>query len=220
MSTLGAEILIAAAADLAPLQAPLRKAFPNETLTFTLGSSGNLSKQIANGAPYDLFLSANLEYAQDLVKAGKAEVATVYAYGQLGIYSTNTSIRTLQDLKDLRHIAIANPAHAPYGVAAKQALESAGLWIALESKIVYGENVRQAFQYAESGNADAFLGSWTLIKDKGGILLPKENHRPITQAAVVMKASPNARQAKAILDFLRSPAGQKLLENAGLLPAK
>ncbi len=215
-----AEVLIAAAADLAPLQQPLQKAFPNEKLTFTFGSSGSLSKQIANGAPYDLFLSANAEYAEDLVKAGKAKEAVVYAYGQLGFYSASGRVKTLADLKGLRHIAIANPAHAPYGVAAKQALESAGLWKLVEPQIVYGENVRQALQYAESGNADAFVGAWTLIKDKGGILLPRRSHQPITQSAAVLSGSAQSKTAQALLDYLRSPAGRKLLENAGLLPAK
>ncbi|MEO8025465.1 MAG: molybdate ABC transporter substrate-binding protein [Bryobacteraceae bacterium] len=212
--------MIAAAADLAPLQQPLQKAFPNDKLTFTLGSSGNLSKQIANGAPYDLFLSANFEYAEDLVRAGKADSVETYAYGQLGLYSPGGMVRSLADLANLRNIAIANPAHAPYGVAAKQALEGAGIWKLLQSKIVYGENVRQAFQFAESGNADAFLGAWTLIKDKGGVLLPRESYRPITQAATVIKGSPNLTAARGVLDFLKTPSGRKILENAGLIPAK
>lgn len=212
------ELLIAAASDLAPIAPKLEKAYP-EKIRFTLGSSGLLKQQIENGAPFDVFLSANESYVRDLAAAGLVTDVTVYAIGRLALWSPNGSVQTLEDLKkpSVVHLSIPNPQHAPYGVAAKEALEARGLWKAVEPKIVYGENVRQALQFAESGNVEAVIASWTLLIGKG-TLLPAEWHKPIRQTGAILKSSAQGEAARRFLKFLIGPEAQKILIDSGLSP--
>jgi molybdate transport system substrate-binding protein len=213
-------VLVAAAADLAPLEAPLVQA-SGLKVRFVPGASGLLAQQIAEGAPYDIFLSADEKRVRDLTAAGRLVPASVrvYAYGRLGLWSKRDLVHTLNDLRDPRvlHIAIPNPVHAPYGVAARQALENQGLWSQVEPKIVYGENVRQAFQYADSGNADAVITAWTLLLGRG-TPLPDAWHAPIRQAGAILKAAPHPAEARRFLDFLCGAAGQAILNQHGLTP--
>jgi molybdate transport system substrate-binding protein len=187
---------------------------------FVLGASGLLARQIEQGAPYDVFLSANERFVADLAKSGRLVPASVrvYAYGRLGLWSRDGSLTRLEQLRDRRivHLAMANPASAPYGAAAKELLESAGLWPAIETKVVYGENVRQALQFAESGNADAAITAWSLVFDRGGILLPDSGHKPIRQAGGVVAGRPNEAAAQRFLDLLASGEGRKILAAHGL----
>jgi molybdate transport system substrate-binding protein len=208
------DLLIAAASDLAPLAPKLEKAY-KEKIRFTLASSGSLKQQIENGAPFDVFLSANEQYVRDL--GALVTDVTVYASGRIALWSPNGSVASLADLKkdSVTHLAIPNPQHAPYGVAAKEALESQGVWKAAEPKIVYGENVRQALQFAESGNVDAVITSWTLLIGKG-VLLPAEWHSPIRQTGAVVKASSQADAARRFLKFLMGAEAQKILKDGGL----
>lgn len=219
LSVHAAELLIAAASDLAPLAPKIEKAY-KEKIRFTLASSGSLKQQIENGAPFDVFLSANDQYVKDLAAAGLVTDETIYAIGRLALWSLNGSVKSLADLKKdgVMHLAIPNPQHAPYGVAARAALESQGIWKQVEPKIVYGENVRQALQFAESGNADAVITSWTLLIGKG-TLLPAEWHSPIRQAGAVLKSSSQADAGRRFLKFLLSPEAQKILNNGGLFSA-
>jgi molybdate transport system substrate-binding protein len=215
------ELLIAGASDMAALEQPITKAFTAKNaakLRWTLGSSGTLARQIENGAPFDVYLSANEKYVRDLAAANKIDPATVaiYATGRLGLWSNGNKIQSVGQLPGAMHIAIANPAHAPYGAAAKELLQREGLWTSLEPKLVYGENVRQAWQFGESGNADAVLTAWSLVKDKGAILVPNDKHAAIRQAAGVVRTSKNAELAKAFVTFLQSPEGFKILEAGGL----
>jgi molybdate transport system substrate-binding protein len=214
----GCSLLVAAASDLSPLEKPLASSIPQCTIRFTFGSSGMIAEQIRHGADYDLFLSANEEYVDRLIRSGSADPAskTRYATGRLGLLS----IKSLQwkDLRSVKTLAIATPQHAPYGAAAKQALEHEGLWSVLQSRIVYGENVRQTLQFAQTGNADAAIVAWSLVKDKGGQLLPAEWHQPIIQAAVIPNRSRNAQSAKRLLSFLLSSEGRKLLAEFGFSP--
>ncbi len=216
-------LLIAAAADLAPLEKTLTDSFraaANVSARFVLGSSGMLARQIEQGAPYDAYLSANEEFVRRLVESGHLDPKSVriYAYGRLGMWSKKGNIRSLEGLLDagVRHISIANPAHAPYGMAAREALTREGLWEKIRPKLIYGENVRQAFQLAESGNADAVITSWTLLFDKGGIILPESWHSPIRQAGGVVISSGNRDAALRFLEFLTGEEGKKLLERQGL----
>ena len=215
-------LTIAAAADLAPLEPALRQALPALNLRFTFGSSGMLAHQIENGAPYDLFLSATQGFVRDLARAGRLLPDTVrpYATGRLGLWSAGGGVRKLDDLlrPEVRHVAIANPRHAPYGLAAEQMLRKLGLWDKLQDKLVLGENVRQAFEFARTGNADAVITSWTLLVDKGGVLLPDTGHAPIRQSGGVVRGAANERAARAFLDFLAGPEGQRLLGRFGLFP--
>ena len=110
---------------------------------------------------------------------------------------------------------MANPGHAPYGVAARRALVQAGLWTRIEKKIVYGESVRQALEYAENGNADAVVTAWSLVVNRGGILIPANLHDPIRQAGGVVRDSKQPEAARAFLRFLMSPEGQRLLAKGG-----
>jgi len=216
------ELLIAAASDLIAVQAPLSNAWnalSDHRLRFTFGASGMLAQQVASGAPYDLFLSADEVRVKDLVNSGNLlrDSVVEYARGRLGLWSRGRRFAALGDLMGpaVLHIAIANPVHAPYGAAAKQAIEKSGLWPKLSEKIVYGESVRQALEYAESGNAEAAIVAWSLVSDRGGILLPANLHSPIRQAGAVVKSSKNQEAARYFLRFLVSPEGRKLFESHG-----
>jgi molybdate transport system substrate-binding protein len=215
-SARAADLLIAAASDLAPLAPKLERAYKEE-IRFTLASSGSLKQQIENGAPFDVFLSANEQYVKDLAAAGLVTDTTIYAIGRIALWSPNGSVKSLADLKktSVTHLAIPNPQHAPYGVAARQALESQGVWKDVEPKIVYGENVRQALQFAESGNVEAVITSWTLLIGKG-TLLPAEWHSPIRQTGAVVKSSAQPEPARRFLKFLLSAEAQKILNDGGL----
>jgi molybdate transport system substrate-binding protein len=216
------QILVAAAADLAPLEADLSKGFEGATVRFVFASSGTLARQIQNGAPFDVYLSANEQFVKELAASGHLlpDSVQVYALGRLGLWSKSGRIRSLSDLlaAGILHVAIANPAHAPYGLAAKQVLENQGLWPGLSKKLVYGENVRQTLQFAESGNADAAITAWSLVFGRNGILLPAEWHSPIRQSGGIVRNSKNRETARRFLAFLTGPRGRDLLEKHGLSP--
>jgi molybdate transport system substrate-binding protein len=239
------ELKIAAAADLASAMGKLGPAFEKQTgvhVTVSLGSSGNFFAQIQNGAPFDVFLSADKSYPEKLEQAGKTEGAiSPYARGRLVIWvPTSSSLRfasqgdqvldgNLDALTgpSVRKIAIANPAHAPYGRAAVAALEHYGVYDRLQPKIVMGENISQTAEFAQSGNADVALIALSLaaagnMQGQGRwVLLPENSYPPIEQAGVVLKTSPNKVQAKQFLDFLTSPAGRSILLDFGFgAPAK
>ncbi len=214
-----ADLLVAAASDLAPLKAALQTA-TGQRVTVVLGASGSLKQQIHNGAPFDVFLSANEQYIKDLAVSGEIvpDSVEVYATGRIAVWSSSGRWKTLHNLtnSEVRKIAIANPASAPYGAAAQQALEKQGLWKALQPKIVYAENIRQALQFAESKNADAAIVSWTLAHNIGGVLIPPELHSPIRQAGGIVAASKNQAAAREFLKYLVSAAGRELLKSHGL----
>ena len=219
-------LIVAAAADLSPLEVKLTQGFRaagGESVRFTFGSSGMLARQIENGAPYDVFLSADEKLVGGLAAQGKLVRASVstYATGRLGLWSakeTPTGIGALPDSR-VRLIAIANPQHAPYGAAARAMLERASLWTRLQPKIVLAENVRQAYEYASTGNADVVITSWTLLWDKPGAkLLPSDGHPPIRQSGGVVTGSAHEGQARAFLRFLLSLDGQSILRAGGLFP--
>jgi molybdate transport system substrate-binding protein len=214
----GCSLIVAAASDLLPLEKPLASSIPPCAIRFTFGASGMLAEQIRHGADYDVFLAANQRYIDDLISSGSVDPSskTLYAVGRLGLYS-NKSIQW-NSLGSVRTLAIANPQHAPYGLAAKQALEHQKLWEGLQKKMVYGENVRQAFSFAETGNADAAIVAWSLVKDRGAFLIPSEWHAPIIQSGAIPKRSRNPEGAKKLLRFLLSAEGQKLLAQHGLSP--
>ncbi|MCZ2146493.1 MAG: molybdate ABC transporter substrate-binding protein [Bryobacterales bacterium] len=229
------DLVIATASDLAPVQANLASSFHRLTgidAKFVTGASGMLARQIAGGAPYDVFLSANKLYVDDLVRSGDliADSVAIYAKGRIGLWSLAGTVKQLEDLRrpEVKHIAIANPQHAPYGAAARQALQRAGLWSAVKDKIVYGENVRQALQYAESGNADAVITSWSLLEGRG-TLLPESLHDPIRrlwnprrsnrrqEARAFLRSGPEAW--KYLADLLAAGTRDFTIEILGLLDA-
>ena len=218
-------LLVAAASDLAPLGTELTDLYKTTyrtNLRIVSGSSGLLATQIRNGAPFDAYLAASLDYARDLEASGHLVKGSVivYATGRLALFTKQTQLRSLEALTspEVKHIAIANPAHAPYGAAARDLLRQRGLWDRLQPKLVYGENIRQTLQIAESGNAEAALVAWSLVIGKAGVLLPASNHPPIRQAGGVVAASSRQAEARRLFDLLRSPAGQQLLRRFGFDP--
>jgi molybdate transport system substrate-binding protein len=215
-------LLVAAASDLISVQDALVKAFDKQSglqIRFTFGSSGALARQIASGAPYDVFISADEARVAELTKSGALlpDSVAVYAIGRIAIWSKARRFHRLEELAaaNLRHIAIANPAHAPYGVAARQALEKTALWPKIQDKIVYGESVRQALDFAETGNAEAAITAWPLVARTGGVLLPSTLHAPIRQAGGVVKSSRNPDAARAFVRFLGTVEAQQVLQAAG-----
>jgi molybdate transport system substrate-binding protein len=215
-------LLIGAAADLQPLKNQLETAFLKSAgvrPVFTFAASGSLAQQIRNGAPYDIYLSANNSFVEQLEQSGHLLSGTirVYAFGRIALWSKGGRLHGLSDLvsSQVRHVAIANPVHAPYGAAAQAALRNQGLWEKLERKLVYGENVEQTFQYAVSGNADAAIVGWSLVFNKGGILLPASWHPRISQTGAVVKSSRHQELARKFLQFLTSQEGRAVLKQFG-----
>lgn len=193
---------------------------------FVFGSSGQLASQIRAGAPYDVYMSASLDFVRELEKEGRLVVGTARAYarGRLALYSKDGKITGLDGLAAARAIAIANPAHAPYGVAARQVLRGRADWPAISGRIVYAENVRQALQFAESGNADAALVAWSLVKGRAGaVLLSESLHGPIVQGLGVVRGkaadAERTAQAMAFVTAMMGAAGQAILAEAGFEPA-
>lgn len=220
-----ADLSIAAASDLARAAPDLAAAYrknAGHAARFSFASSGALARQIENGAPYDVFLAANEAFVNEgLQKAWlKPGTGRAYAAGHLALWSRSGKFARLEDLThpSVRHVAIANPAHAPYGAAAAQALANAGVWESLKPRIVYGENIRQALQYAESGNADAAIVAWSLVFDRGGVRLPDALYDEIRQSGAVVASTRQADAATRFLAFLGSPLGRDILARHGFRP--
>ena len=229
----GQEIAVAAAADLKFAMGELAANFEKQTGTkvnVTYGSSGNFFSQIQNGAPFDLFFSADVEYARKLESGGLAEPGTLYNYavGRIVIWmpqgvKVDLNAQGMSALLDaaIQKIAIANPAHAPYGRAAVAAMKKAGIYEKAEPKLVYGENISQAAQFVQSGNAQAGIIALSLtispaMKDSGKMwLIPAELHPPIEQAAVVVKSSRKKDAAKAFLEYIKGAAGKAVMDKYG-----
>jgi len=218
---------VAAAADLARAFAEITPAFAARTssdLKLTVGASGLLARQILQGAPFDLFLAANTAYVEQVVKAGACDGATQYKYARgrivIWVRGSGGAQLTLAGLHDARfkHIAIANPEHAPYGMAAREALTRAGVWSQISDHLVYGENVQQTLELAQSGNADvAIVGLSLALGSMGGSwsLIDETSYAPIDQSLVVCKHGTNAAAAHELADFLRAPAGRAILSKYG-----
>nr|WP_290908322.1 molybdate ABC transporter substrate-binding protein [Anoxybacillus sp.] len=215
---------VAAAADLTLAFQEVGKRFEAKTGTrvvFSFGSTGQLAEQIENGAPFDVFAAANVQAIDKLTKEKLVmpETAHVYALGRIGIATKLKSVQTLNDLlkDDIKKIAIANPDHAPYGLAAKQALQHAGIWENVQPKIVYGKNIADTLAYVESGNAEAGIVALSLMKtsDADFHLIKETMHAPIQQAVAVMTATKHREEAKQFVAFLRSTEGQKIMKKYG-----
>ena len=227
---------VLAAADLQPVLPALAEAFEHASgikLVMSFGSSATLATQILNGDPADLFLAADASFPEKIVAAGLADssVPIPYARGTLVLWARKNSPlqpltqSTLRDGK-FASLAIANPDHAPYGRAAVAALTSMKLYDPLKPKIVQAENIAQAAQFVESGNAQLGLISLTSattphMQEIGAFVrIPREAHPEIRQCAVVMKKSQHAADAHAFLDWLRSAAVQQGLPKYGLDPVR
>ncbi|MGH9696562.1 MAG: molybdate ABC transporter substrate-binding protein [Bryobacteraceae bacterium] len=223
MSSCFLVLTVAAASDLSPVQPALQKAQPGLQIRFVNAASSVLSQQIQNGAPYDIFLSANAQFVDQLASNGKLRRDSVrtYATGRVAILWSDRKPHPISDLTQnwVRFVALANPRLAPYGAAAQEALDRAGLWRTLTGKIVYGENVRQALQLFDSGNADVVLTALSLVTDRKPELIPATWHAPIVQKGGIVSASRNQSDADAFMRFLTSPSGQAILAKFGFGPA-
>lgn len=230
----GRSLRIAAAADLQPVLPPLLSDFEKQTgihSDASWQSSATLATQIINGAPFDIFLAADLSFPQRVIDAGRGESAKPipYARGTLVLWTRNDSGIVDLSLDGLRSstvktIAIANPQHAPYGRAAQAVLRHLNLASALQSRLVVAENIAQAAQYADSGNAQVGFISLTsaltprLSRDGHFIRVPFEDYPPILQGAVLVRGSANADAARRFLQFLQTPEIKQKLAHAGLEP--
>jgi molybdate transport system substrate-binding protein len=218
-------LIVAAAADLSALEPQLAQQFEKTNpirVRFVTAASAILSQQIENGAPYDVFLSANAQFVDHLSSFGKLrpDSVTTYAIGRVGVLWKDGKQHGISDLTEnwVRFVALPNPKLAPYGAAGQEALEHAGLWKQVHPKVVYGENVRQALQLFESGNADAVLTAAALLQGKKMSLIPADWHRPIIQKAGIVAGTKNLEPARKFLDYLNGEDAQAIFAKFGFGP--
>ena len=222
-------LTIFAAADLAfafKEIVPLFEKATGSRLTLVLGSTGTLAKQIEHGAPADVFFAADMSFVEDLQAKSVTipESRALYAQGRLVLASSKRAGLRFRDLKDLlgpaaRRVAIANPDHAPYGRAAKEALEALGLWTRLRPKLVYGENIRHTLQFVESGAVEAGIVALSVadVPDITYVLIDPELHRPLNQMAAVVKRSARPEAGLAFLQFVNGPQGRPIMKRHGFV---
>lgn len=226
------EIRVAAASDLTAALPEIVQSFEKEChckVTVSFGSSGNFYQQLQNSAPFDVFLSADLQYPQKLQDAGLTAPGTLtrYATGKIVLWTRNESkldiSRGLKSLTgpEVKKVAIANPQHAPYGKAAEAALKAEGVYDQVASKLVLGENISQTALFAQTGNADAGIIALSLalnptMKNAGHYVeIPSTEYLPIQQAAVVMKNSKNVDLARKFAQFLSGGRALQVLHQYG-----
>jgi len=230
---LGATVAIAAAADLTFCIQDLNKAYhqdhPDTELKVSTGSSGNFYTQIEHGAPYDVFLSADISFPQKLIDEGFADRSSlsVYSVARLALWTIKPDVvsvdKGIDVLRDpaVKRIAIANPQFAPYGRAAEAALETAGLWNEIQSRLVTGENIAQTAQFVQSGNADvgfvalSLLYTPTLQNVGRYIQVDPKLYPPLQQAMVLTKAGAGNSAAHDYLQFLGSEEARKIFDRYG-----
>jgi len=230
LSAESAKLTIAAAADLKYAMDEVVKTFkeqhPEAKVDLVTGSSGKFYEQITHEAPFDIFFSADIKFPEKLKEQGlTASEVRSYARGRVVLWSATMDAgkMTLQDLANpkIKQIAIANPRHAPYGQRAQEALEHAGLWTKVQSKLVFGENIAQTAQFAETGAVDVGLIALSLaespsLKARGGYyLVPETLHAPLDQAYVILKRAEKNPLAGAFADFVASESARSILRNYG-----
>ena len=226
------EITVASAADLQFAMQDIASRFQQKTgimVKVSYGSSGNFFQQLQNGAPFDLFFSANLDYANKLQTAGLVEPGSYYEYatGKIVLWTTNNSrinldsgLKALLD-PSIKKIAVANPQHAPYGQAAVAALQKENVYDKVKDKLVLGENISQAASFVVSGAADIGIVALSLalspnMKDKGHYAgVPSDDYPAIEQACIILRSSKSKEAAKQFLSFVKTPAMGDLLRSYG-----
>jgi molybdate transport system substrate-binding protein len=226
------ELSVAAAADLNFALKEIAEKYQHDTdntLKLSFGSSGNFFVQIQNGAPFDLFFSADIDYPKKLVQGGYADATTLakYARGKIVLWVPAGSkldlSRGLDVLLDptVKRVAIANPQHAPYGRAAEQSMKKAGIYDRIKEKLVLGENISQTAQFVQTGNADIGIVALSLamaptMTEGRYQEVPTDLYAPIDQSVVVLKASKKKEAAKGFLDYLQTVEAQQILQKYGL----
>ncbi len=234
MPVFATDLYIAAAADLMycldDLNAAFKRLNPDASLHMSTGSSGVFFAQIQNGAPFDIYLSADVAYPRKLVEAGHADGKTLlrYAVGRIALWTTDPRVDVSAGLQGLstsrpRHFAIANPAHAPYGQAARAALQRAGVWEQVQPTLVMGENISQTAQFIQSGNSQAGIVAFSLLKAPklAGVgrytLIPLADYPTMEQAAVVTAKGAGNPLAKKYIAFLASDQARAIFDRYGFL---
>ncbi len=231
-ATQGLPLQVAAASDLRFALEEIAAQFERQgrgEVRLTFGSSGQLATQIEQGAPFDVFFSANEAFVQALARRGHIAPETVqlYAVGRIALWvraasplDVTAGLGVLLDER-VRFVAIANPEHAPYGIAAVQALRSVGLYERVQPRLVLGENISQTLQFAQTGNADVGIVALSLaiapaVRPTGRYwIIPAYLHRPIRQAAGVVARSPQPQRARAFLAFVNGPIGRPVMRRFG-----
>jgi len=217
------QVLVAAASDLVKALPELANEFEAQSgvkVVSSFGPSGSFAQQIVNGAPFDLFLSADRRFVQQLLESKNIDGKSrrVYAFGKIVLYGPSVRIGGIGELrlKDVKRIAIANPAIAPYGRAAKQALERSRVWTEVAGKVVLAENIRQAMEMADSGNVDVAITAMSLLTGQGFTEIPQQLYDSIQQeGAVVVRPKGNPQAAQKFLDYLGSPSGRRIMQKYG-----
>ncbi|WP_298820286.1 molybdate ABC transporter substrate-binding protein [Chloroflexus sp.] len=225
------ELTVAAAADLTPAFQEIGALFTERTgipVVFNFGSSGQLAQQIERGAPFDLFYAANKNFIEDLAAKGYVDPSSmrVYAQGRITIWTRADQSLHPQQLHDLvdpayRRIAIANPEHAPYGQAAREALVRVGIWDQIESRLVFGENVAQTLMLADTGNVEVAIVALSLSVQSSGswVLIPAELHpeNPLIQMVAIVADSRQYERSRQFMGFVDSPAGREIMQKYGFV---
>lgn len=221
------ELTVAAAASMQFAFEELGRRYEEQTgreVILSFGSSGNLAIQIEQGAPFDVYAAANVAYVDDLIEGDHlVEDSRVhYAAGRVVLASnieSGVEAQSLEDLADpeIRTVAIANPEFAPYGMAAQQVLESAGLWDELEPKIVYGQNVRQALQFVQTGDAEAGIVALSIadVPEVDYVTIDEGLHETLLQAMAVVSRSEHGDAAQEFITFVTGAEGQAILNEFG-----
>jgi molybdate transport system substrate-binding protein len=227
------KITVAAAADMKfameEIASSFRATHPADEVEVIFGSSGKAHTQIQQGAPYDLYFSADVSFPQELIERGMSASLEVipYALGRIVLWSStfDASTMTLENLADPKiiHVATANPAHAPYGRRAVEALKSSGMWDKIEPKMVYGENITQATQFVQSGNAQVGIIALSLavspeLTSKGGYyLIPDTLHEPLKQGFIITKRAENNELAHKFADYMNSKEARSVMVRYGFV---
>lgn len=217
-------ITVAVAANFTGPAEQLARYFESQTQTKVLlvsGATGKLVTQIEQEAPFDVFLSADQEHVNILNKKNLTVPASQYTYaiGKIFLYSANPktvdSKGEVLNNSQIQHLAIANPELAPYGAAAKLALEKLNLWASWEKRLVIGESIGQAFQFVATGNAEIGFVAGSQLKEGSSWEVPTHLYAPLKQDAVLLKRASANSNASAFLKFLRGPEAQKIIVAAG-----
>ncbi len=229
---LAGEIAVAAASDLNFAIKEVVAAFEKQTghqVKLSLGSSGNFYSQLQNGAPFDLYFSADIGYPKKLEEAGLTVPGSLYLYavGRIVLWAPKSSMLdvskglTVLRKPEIKKIAIANPKHAPYGRAAVAAMEHEGVYAEVKDRLVLGENISQAAQFIESGACDIGIIALSLalapaMKSAGTYWqIPADAHPPLEQGAVILKQSTKQEAARQFLNFMKSAQGQEIMTHYG-----
>jgi len=221
------ELTVAAASDLTTAFEEIGREF--EALdkikpVFVFGSTGLLTRQIEHGAPFDIFAAANESYIDQLQQKGLTVegTKTIYGRGRITMWTGADSTLRIEKIEDLagpdvHRVAIANPDHAPYGQAAREALEAAGIWQMVQPKLVYGDNIRQALQFAETGNVDVAILAVSLSAQNKGrcVLIPEALHKPLLQSLAVIKGTKHEDAARSFTNFVTGSRGREILARYG-----